>query len=167
MKFSFTTLLLLLSSVVALADEEFRAFNIVPLPRGNEKPIAANCVEYVRRTGNRVCLCSMTLHPEGKPAMAKPRRNFETYRRLKEELKGTDVRLGILIQSIMGHWPRVDRDVEPWMRTVNIDGDAVRFCPLDPGFADYIRTIGKMCAAERPAFILGDADIRASVPPEE
>lgn len=167
MKFAFTTLLLLLSSVVALADEEFRAFNIVPLPRGNEKQIAADCVEYVRRTGNRVCLCSMTLHPEGKPAMAKPRRNFETYRRLKEELKGTDVRLGILIQSIMGHWPRVDRDVEPWMRTVNIDGDAVRFCPLDPGFADYIRTIGKMCAAERPAFILGDDDIRASVPTAE
>lgn len=166
MRYCLLSLSLVLAAT-ATADEAFRAFNIVPLPQDNAKQLAADCVEYARRTGNRVCLCSMTLHPEGKPAMDKPLRNFEKYRQLKEALKGTDVRLGILIQSIMGHWPRVDREIEPWMRTVNIDGDLVRFCPLDPGFADYIRTIGRMCAAEHPAFVLGDDDIRASAPKAE
>ena len=152
----------------AAAGEPFRAFNVVPLPQaGQERQVAADCVEYVRRTGNRVCLCCMTLHPEGKPALEKPRQSFEKYRRLRDLLKGTDVELGILIQSIVGHWRRVDRDIESWARTVNIDGDSVRFCPLDPDYADYIRTIGRMCAAERPAFILGDDDIRAASPQPE
>ena len=73
----------LVLAVAAPADEAFRAFNIVPLPQDNAKQIAADCVEYARRTGNRVCLCSMTLHPEGRPAMDKPRRSFEKYRQLR------------------------------------------------------------------------------------
>ena len=143
------------------AGERFRMFNIVPYSPGQEKRLAADCREYVARTGNRTCLYSLTLHPEGKPAMTKVDRALESYRALREELKGSDVELGILVQAIMGHWARVDREVEPWMRTRILDGRDVRFCPLDPGFADYIRTVGRRCAAEKPCFIMGDDDIRA------
>jgi len=163
-------LVLLLSLAVAgmaPAAEEFRALNVIPFSPGCEKRLAADCVEYAKRTGNREVLYSMTLHPEGKPAMAKPLFQFESYRKLKRELEGTDVKLGILLQAVLGHWPRVDRELEPWMRTVNIDGEKVRFCPLDPGFADYIRTLGRMSAAEKPSFILGDDDIRAFSPKAE
>ena len=144
-----------------LAGERFRLFNIVPYSPGQEKRLAADCREYVARTGNRTCLYSLTLHPEGRPAMTKVDRALESYRALREELKGSDVELGILVQAIMGHWARVDREVEPWTRTRILDGRDVRFCPLDPGFADYIRTVGRRCAAEKPCFIMGDDDIRA------
>lgn len=152
---------------MGFADGQFRLYNIVPFSPGKESRLAEECREYVARTGNRTVLYSMTLHPEAKPAMKKVELVFESYRKLRAELRGSDVELGILIQSIMGHWPRVDRELEAWTRTVDLDGRTVRFCPLDPGYADYIRTVGRMCAAEKPSFVLGDDDIRAFSPRPE
>ena len=150
---------LLCAGSAAAAD--FVIYNIVPFSPGREAQSAADCREYMARTGGDLVLYSMTLHPEGRPAMEKVERYVASYRALKRELEGSKLRLGILVQAIVGHWPRVDKDIEPWTRTVNIKGEAVRFCPDDPGFAKYIDDTFRLLAQERPAFILTDDDVRA------
>lgn len=142
-------------------------YNIAPFSPGAEAVVAADMREYVALTGNRKVLYCLTLHPEGVPAMKKVENALASYRRLKEELKGSDVELGILLQAILGHWPRADKEIEPWQRSVNQSGKEVRFCWLDPRFQDYIRTVAKLLAAEEPCFILGDDDIRAFSPEAE
>ena len=140
---------------------DFTLYNIVPFSPGREEQSAADCREYRDRTGCDLVLYSLTLHPEGRPAMEKVERYVASYRRLKRELSGSNVRLGVLVQAILGHWPRVDKDIEDWTRTVNIKGREVRFCPDDPGFAKYIDDTFVLLAKERPAFILTDDDVRA------
>ena len=141
--------------------ENFRLYNIVPCLPGEETEAAARAVDLQRRTGVDHALYSLTLHPTGKPAMAKVERYVESFRRFRQALEGTKVRPAVLVQAILGHWPRVDRDIEPWTRTVDSTGSEVRFCPLDPGFAAYITEVFTRLAKEHPAFILTDDDVRA------
>ena len=142
-------------------DARFTLYNVIPYSPGREAQCAADCREYLARTGCDLVLYSLTLHPEGRPAMEKVRRCLASYRALRRELEGSGVRLGVLVQSILGHWPRVDKEIEDWTRTVDINGKAVRFCPDDPGFAKYIDDTFALLAAEKPAFILTDDDVRA------
>lgn len=143
------------------ANGRYRLYNIVPMYLDHEVEQAARCVEMFERTGEDLALYSLTLHPEGKPAQAKVDRYVESYRAFATALRGTKVRPGILVQAILGHWPRTDKDIESWERTIDQDGKTVRFCPLDPGFGAYIEYVFKVLAAERPAFILTDDDVRA------
>ncbi|MBO7721697.1 MAG: hypothetical protein J6T01_04735 [Kiritimatiellae bacterium] len=146
------------AALAASAGEPFH-MNILPTTVGREEQTAADAKEYVRRTGCPVVLLSMSFHPEGFPAKAKADMLVESYRKTRKLLEGSDVRLGALIQSVMGHWARVDEKIEPWMRTVTIRGEVYRFCPLDPAFRAYIRDFVKRIAAEKPSFVLGDDDI--------
>ena len=140
---------------------DFTLYNIMPFSPGREAQSAADCREYMERTGCDLVLYSLTLHPEGRPAMDKVERYVGSYRALKRELAGSDVRLGVLVQAIIGHWPRVDKDIEDWTRTANIKGEKKRFCADDPGFAKYIHDTFVLLAKEKPAFILTDDDVRA------
>ena len=139
-------------------------FNIVPNIPGEEEILAAEAAEYAERTGNTVVLYCLTLHPEGYPAMKKAEKYIESFRKFKAALSGSKARAGILMQSILGHWPRVDKDEEQWTRSVNCRGDKVRFCPLDENFRKYIYDISVMCAKEEPVLILTDDDVRAFSP---
>ena len=143
------------------APDRFTVLNIVPCRPGKERETAADAVAFARATGNRVALYSLTLHPEGRPAVRKLETLLASYRAFAQALEGSDVRPGILIQAVIGHWPRTDKDIEPWTRTVNIRGETVRFCPLDPDFRAYIRAVAEGVAREKPCFILSDDDIRA------
>ena len=140
---------------------DFTLYNVMPFSPGREAQCAADCRDFRDRTGCDLELYSLTLHPEGKPAMEKVERYVASYRALRHELDGSGVRLGVLVQAILGHWPRVDKDIEDWTRTVNIKGEKVRFCPDDPGFAKYIDDTFTLLAKEKPAFILTDDDVRA------
>jgi len=144
-----------------LAGADFTLYNVMPFSPGQETQCAADCREYAERTGNDLVLYSLTLHPEGRPAMEKTKHHVASYRALRRELDGSNARLGVLVQSILGHWPRVDKDMEDWTRTVNVRGEKVRFCPDDPGFAKYIDDTFALLAKEKPAFILTDDDVRA------
>ena len=139
----------------------FEAYNIVPMWIGHEDRQASNAVDLASRTDVRLSLYSLSLHPEGRPAQAKADRLVDSYRAYARALRGTDVKAGVLVQSILGHWPRNDKEIEPWTRTVDQDGRPVRFCPLDPGFGAYIDRVFTDLARERPAFIMTDDDIRA------
>lgn len=144
------------------APDRFTFLNIAPFSPGSEAQLAREMVEYRDRTGNDVVLYSLTLNPEGLPAMRKAERLVESYRALRKELDGSGVRLGVLVQAVLGHWPRVDRDEEPWTRSVTIEGKTKRFCPLDPGCRDYFEKVAGMLAREKPCFILFDDDVRAA-----
>ena len=148
------------ASAVALGAD-FTLYNIVPFSPGREDVAAADAKEYYERTGSDLVLYSLTLHPEGRPAIEKPVRYVDSFKKFKAALEGTGIRTGILVQSILGHWPRVDKDIEDWTRTIDAKGKAVRFCPLDPGFAQYITDTFTLIAKEHPAFILTDDDVRA------
>ena len=154
-------LLLTAAEPPVFAPDRFTVLNIVPCRLGQERETAADSIAFARATGNPVALYSLTLHPEGRPATEKLDKLLASYRAFAAELAGTEVRPGVLIQAVIGHWPRTDKDIEPWTRTVNIRGEKVRFCPLDPGFRAYIRAVAEGVARERPCFILSDDDVRA------
>ncbi|MBO7741113.1 MAG: hypothetical protein J6S21_01035, partial [Victivallales bacterium] len=140
--------------------KDFQFYNIFPCSLGKEQLTARDMIEYRDRTGHDIALYSLSLHPEGRPASRKAEIYTESYRRLKAALAGSGVKLGILIQSVLGHWPRVDKDEEPWTRSINIKGEAVRYCPLDPDFRNYIFQTVATLAKEAPVMFMGDDDIR-------
>ena len=168
MKNIYLALALLAAALSALADDSpvrcganFTLYNVMPYSPDREEQCAADSREYMDRTGCDLVLYCLTLHPEGKPAMEKVERYVASFRKFKAALAGSKVRAGILVQAILGHWPRVDKDIEDWTRTVNIKGQKVRFCPDDPGFAKYIDDTFTLLAKEGPAFIMTDDDVRA------
>lgn len=148
-------------ALFADAGAGYRLYNVVPMYLGHETEQAARCVEMFERTGEDTALYSLTLHPEGRPATDKVDKYVASYRAFAAALKGTKVKPGILVQAILGHWPRTDKDIEPWERTIDQNGKTVRFCPLDPGFGAYIDYVFTALARERPSFILTDDDVRA------
>ena len=146
--------------------DKFKFFNIVPYYPGHEEETAQDLIELYRRTGISRMLYSLSFHPEGKNALEKAERLVASYRKLRDALAvEPGIQSGVLIQSILGHVVGPCVEAEPWVRTV-VDrelpaGQLTRFCPLDKGFANYIRTVGVMVAKEKPFFILGDDDIRS------
>ena len=145
----------------------FRFYNIVPCNIGREKLQAQDVIELEARTGIDIALYSLTLHPEGFPARKKADMLIDSYRKFSRALKGSKVKPGVLIQSILGHWPRVDKNEEKWTRTIDLDGNTPRFCPLDENYRKYIFETVAALAKEKPCFILGDDDIRAFSPKAE
>ena len=145
----------------------FRFYNVVPCNVGREKQQAQDVIELEARTGIDIALYSLTLHPEGFPARRKADLLIDSYRKFSRALEGSNVKAGVLIQSILGHWARVDKDEEQWTRTIDLNGDIKRFCPLDENFRNYIFETVAALAKEKPCFILGDDDIRAFSPKAE
>ena len=95
-----------------MEETAFCFYNVVPCSPGQEKLLADQMIELEKRTGIRIALYTLTLHPEGFPASRKAEYLTDSYRRFSSALAGSRVRPGVLIQSILGHWPRVDKDEE-------------------------------------------------------
>lgn len=106
--------------------------NIIPSSPGREEVAAADAIEFVERTGNPYCLYSMSLHPQGKPAMKTVDAAVESYRKWTELLKGSAVKPAILLQSIIGHWMQdlAEKECESWQRAINVDGVVTRLHTL-------------------------------------
>ncbi len=150
-----------LSAATLCVRADYDLYNVVPMSPGREAEQAARSVDLQERTGVDLALYSLSLHPEGVPATQKVDRYLSSYEKFRDALKGSKVHPAILVQSILGHWPRVDKDIEPWMRTVDQDGKVVRFCPLDEGFGAYIDYVFTAVARAHPSFVLLDDDVRA------
>ena len=145
----------------------FKFYNIIPFSPGSEELLAKEMIEYQQRTGNDTVLYSLTLHPEGYPAFRKVEFALESYRKLKKALEGSNVKLGVLFQSILGHWPRTDKNEEPWTRSIDSEGRPMRFCSFDPDYRKYITDTVVAFAKEKPVFVMGDDDIRSFSPNAE
>lgn len=152
-----------------IKSDSFTMLNIIPCRPGQEARSAADAAEFVERTGNPYCLYSMTLFPQGKPAMKAVDTAVASYRRWAELLKGSKVKPAILLQAIIGHWTSdlAEKESESWQRAINVKGKVTRFCPLDPGYREYIRETARKLAACGPALILSDDDVRAFSPVAE
>ena len=131
----------LAAALPLFAPDRFTVLNIAPCSVEEEKKLASEMVEYRNRTGNDIVLYSLSLHPSGRPAMDNAKKRIDSYRTLKKELEGSGVRLGVLIQSILGHWPRVEGEEEPWMRSITMEGKPKRYCPLEPSYRRYIHDV--------------------------
>ena len=140
--------------------------NILPFSPGNEKKVADCAKDYAAKTGNKIVLYMLIMDVEY-PAEKKIAHAVESYRKLKKELADSDLQLGVLIQSILGHVPRGHKKFEPWTRTRDIDGKNVRYCILDPRMQDYVFKMTKAIAAENPCFIMTDDDCRSFSPKAE
>lgn len=141
---------------------KFTFLNIAPFSPGSEELLAREMIEYRDRTGEDIVLYCLSLHPEGRPAIAKAEYLVESYRKLRRALDGSGIRLGVLIQSTLGHWPVVAKDEEPWAHSITLDGKVKRFCPADPGCRRYLHDVARMVALEKPCFIMLDDDVHAN-----
>lgn len=155
----------ILASAAAAA---FTLYNVVPFANGSERQTAADILEYRDRTGQDTALYCLTLNPFGKPAIDLAKFRVGSFRRLKKELEGSGIRLGVLVQAIIGHgWPSAEKVTEDWQRTVDIRGNAVRFCPLSEGFRNYVRETMTMIAEAGARFVMTDDDCRSFSPETE
>ena len=142
--------------------DKFTFLNIATFSPGSEELLAREMVEYRDRTGEDIVLYCLTLHPEGRPAIAKAEYLVESYRKLRRALDGSGIRLGVLMQSTLGHWPIVAKEEEPWTHSITLDGKVKRFCPADPGCRQYLHDVARMVALEKPCFIMLDDDVHAN-----
>lgn len=142
--------------------EKFNMFNIVPCRIGDEEQTIKDIIEFYQRTGIDTVLYSMALHPQDSNPYKRLESVLASYRKVKAGLAGHPVKLGALIQAILGHVTNPTVVIDGWTRTYTSKQKAARFCALNPNFAKYIRTVGAKVAAEKPFFILGDDDIRSN-----
>ena len=141
---------------------DYVMLNILPAtaPQGPDfDRLVKDVIEYRQRTGHTLVLPSLSFHPDAKDPWVKAQRLIDFYRALRKALAGTDVELGVLIQSFMGHWANEAAGLPPWTRTVDVNGRVWRFCPLDPAFRAYITRFVTELAKETPAFVLTDDDM--------
>lgn len=149
------------AGVAVAGGLDYLALNVLPFSPGREEVVATDAIRYAKRTGNDIVLYSLSLHPQGNPAEAKLMRMLESYRTFAACLEGTNVRAGILIQSLLGHRSDAVPDATGWPKAVNIEGTGFRRCPSDPAFLGYVYRLAREVAKARPAFVLTDDDIRA------
>ena len=141
---------------------KFNMWNIVPPSIGKEDVAIKDIIEFHKRTGIDTVLYSMPLNPRNSEPYKHLEDSVASYRKIKAGLAGHPIKIGILIQAILGHVTNPTVVVDGWTRTYTSTQKAARFCALNPHFAKYIRTVGAKVAAEKPFFILGDDDIRSN-----
>lgn len=156
---------LLLTTVLATAGaglfaEEAMFLAIVPFCPAEPEALAAEYRRYREATGLTLLLVEMPLTPEGNDPYEKVRLYTEGFAKVKALLKDSDIRLGILLQSLIGHgWSNVDPAGKPFQTTVNERGGTNgRYCPLDPGFLRYCADAVAGLAKLSPELFLLDDD---------
>ena len=137
----------------------FSLVNIFPYSSGHEDRVAQDMEAYAERSGESHVLYCLSFHPEGNPAREKADQLLASYRKVRASLKNRGICLGVLVQSVLGHWPRHDEFSEDWERTQNLCGTTPRYCPDGFEFRDYITYFVTALARESPSFILCDDDI--------
>ena len=136
-------------------------YSIMPL---NEKHIDEYCEDIKCQVENGICtmpLFSMTLTPEGDPAIDKAEIYCTIYEKYKAKLDAMGLPSGVLIQASIGHGGKLNEST-PFQRFTKLsDGDSYETtCPLDEGFRAYIRRSAARIAATSPCHIMLDDDFR-------
>jgi len=91
-----------------MEQRAFKFYNIIPFSPGKEREQAENVIALEKETGIDIALYCLSLHPEGVPADRKVDSRIDSYRKFRDALKGSRIKTGILLQSILGHWPQLD-----------------------------------------------------------
>ena len=144
----------------AVAAKDLRYFNVVPI-HGDNVEFAAKEVKRQTALGMKEIAVSLSYHPQCTPAKNLLPLHAAKFRRLKELLKDSGVRVGVLVQSTAGHgWNgKIQISREPWQHAVWADGtSSPRWCQLDPDFRAYVLEAFRSISREKPAFLLVDDD---------
>ena len=135
--------------------------NIAPLMPGHEAEMAADIAAMAEAGSITHNAFIFTLNPEGNPPIDKAAVLGEYYRRQVIELrKISGVPCGILLQATIGHgWtPNVPTEGRKFIRWDGVE--PYIFCPLDPGFREYIGRQVRTLAGLKPDFFMLDDDFR-------
>jgi len=138
---------------------KFRIINIAPLFVEHQQEIVADLLALQKNCGVTDVAFILPLNPEGKiPSLAKANGLCDRFLSLREALHGSSLRIGILMQSTLGHG---NYSAMPFQRIVRADGTTNnRPCPLDVDFQNHFRDVVKTIVATRPEFLLVDDDFR-------
>ena len=131
--------------------------NIAPLLPGHEAEVAGD----IRRMYDSGAITEnafiMSLVPEGDPPEDKAKLLGELFLTHRAALGETEMPVGILLQSTMGHgWVPAARS--RFQKLVNGNGhEPYIFCPLDDDFQEYIYdTVSRLAALKSDFFMLDD-----------
>ncbi len=135
--------------------------NIAPLLDGREEEIEADLRRLARETCVEAVAFSCSLHPEGDPPIDKAAAYAPRVAAMKRRLDGSGLRVGVLVQSSMGHGYAPDSP-SPFQTLRLRDGRAPHVCcPLDDDFRAYVRAqVSALVAEADPDFLLLDDDTR-------
>ena len=135
--------------------------DIAPLLPGREEEVADDLRRLARETCIDAVAFSCSLHPEGDPPLDKATAFAPLVARMKARLAGSGLRVGVLVQSTMGHGYVPDSPA-PFQTLRLRDGRAPAvFCPLDDAFRAHIRAqVASLVAGTDPDFLLLDDDTR-------
>ena len=135
--------------------------DVAPLLAGHEAEIEAD----LRRLARETCVDSAAfccpLHPEGEPPVDKAAAYAPLVAAMKRRLEGSGLRVGVLVQSSMGHGYEPDTPSH-FQRLELRDGRKPYVCcPLDGAFRAHVRAqVAALVAATKPDFLLVDDDTR-------
>ena len=111
--------------------------SIIPNFAGEEEYLADLIRERYQRAGITRFAMSYPMHPQGMDVYDKIRQQAASFRRLKSLLKGAPFKLGILIQSSIGHggyWNLAPECGISGTKSLAGDGtESIRFCPFERG----------------------------------
>ncbi len=137
----------------------FRIIDIAPLLGNHKTEIAEDLLRLHKDCGVTDVAFMMPLSPEeAEPTMAKAKHLRDLFLEMRTPLRGSGLRVGILIQSLIGHGTPTDAR---YQRIMALDGTTNNcICPLDPDFKTYVRQAVATVASARPDFLLVDDDFR-------
>ena len=135
--------------------------DIAPLLAGREAEIEADLRRLARETCIDSVAFSCSLHPEGDPPIDKAAAYAPLVAAMKQRLEGSGLRVGVLVQSSMGHGYEPDSP-SPFQRLELRDGRKPYVCcPLDGAFRAHVRAqVAALVAGCNPDFLLVDDDTR-------
>jgi hypothetical protein len=136
---------------------------IVDVDPADETASVARTKRLVVETGAPSVAFMATAVPNGEDLRERLHDWVHRYALLRDGLAGIPVRVGILVQALIGHGDRHQTVKEvPFQKIVGDDGTASRecFCPLDRDFQAYTKTLISTLARERPVFMMIDDDFR-------
>lgn len=106
-------------------------------------------------------LFSISLHPEGSPAVDKATDFAEDYLQFKRRLDSMGLKSGVLVQSTIGHGYKL-ASPSSFEKVVNLNDGAEETvcCPYGDDFCEYIKHAMAVIASCRPDCIMVDDDFR-------
>ena len=138
--------------------------NIVLVVDGKENELAQDMKALEVSGGCNMHAVSFTLHPENSPKPFDKMGNYsKTYNKILEayhKLGEGNAKVGILMQSIMGHW-KMNKPAE-FQKIVSAKTgmELHSYCPLDGNFQAYARDCAARIASLKPDFAMVDDDTR-------
>lgn len=137
----------------------------MPLLADHQPETAADARWLREHAGITDVAFSMSLHPEQRPLEAKVEALAARFRGMQGALRGSGLRVGILIQSSLSHGDKGGTLTDAGFQTIVASDGAVtvRMCPLDPGFVRYLcDAVATLCKCA-PDFLIVDDDFRLSL----